>query len=229
MTDTNSNTSEDILRTSQTDQGEHLFFEKELKAALSLRETCVDDISAKKVHLGPKTKKHTLVLDIDNTLVIAKLVEKDYGTDGNVNRKQSLEIKLRPYVHHLLREMSKLYEIVLFTAGSEEYASQIRRSLDPNGKYIAAALGSSFCTITEEGYHIKDLRIFADRDIKNMVMVDDRITSFAYQINNGIPVVPFMGNDNDRELQLLINYLAELYSTDDIPAFNQRRLNIVNC
>lgn len=42
------------------------------------------------------------------------------------------------------------------------------------------------------GVYVKDLRIIRDRDIKNIIIVDNSIISFAYQMDNGIPIKAYM-------------------------------------
>ena len=43
-----------------------------------------------------------------------------------------------------------------------------------------------------------------------MVIVDNATYSFAFHLGNGIPVIPFYENKNDRELYFLTKYLLEL-------------------
>ena len=38
---------------------------------------------------------------------------------------------------------------------------------------------------------MKDLQIIANRSLKDMVIVDNAVYSFAFQLDNGIPIVPF--------------------------------------
>jgi TFIIF-interacting CTD phosphatase-like protein len=43
-------------------------------------------------------------------------------------------------------------------------------------------------------YYIKDLRLLLKgRDLKNMVLIDDKIVSYAGQLENGIPVPKYVG------------------------------------
>ena len=60
--------------------------------------------------------------------------------------------------------------------------------------------------MTQEGYFIKDLRIL-QRDLKDIVIVDNLAYSFGYQINNGIPIISWYDNNSDKELISLSNYL----------------------
>ena len=54
--------------------------------------------------------------------------------------------------------------------------------------------------------YIKDLRIFSDRNISDIVLVDNASYSFGFQIDNGIPIVPFYNSKDDVELIILGNY-----------------------
>ena len=55
------------------------------------------------------------------------------------------------------------------------------------------------CVVSEDNIHIKDLRIF-DRDINNIILVDNAAYSFVHQLNNGIPIIPFYDNKSDNQL-----------------------------
>lgn len=74
---------------------------------------------------------------------------------------------------------------------------------------------------TEEGVHIKDLRILANRDLKDIVLVDNAAYSFGYQINNGIPIIPYYDNKADQELRFLTDYLKYLVNNNDVREYNK--------
>ena len=192
---------------------------RSLKFAASLTKPSAEEIKSKQIMLGPLSKKHTIVFDIDNTLLSANYVSSHKGT-----LVESIEITVRPYALQLLELMSCFYEIVLFTAGSESYAEKVKDCIDPDGKMIVKTLGSSSCILTEEGVYVKDLRIFADRNLKNIVIIDDKVTSFAFQLYNGIPVTPFSGEPGDDEFKFLITYLQELYEYEDLRHGNKKNI-----
>lgn len=58
-----------------------------------------------------KDQVYTLVLDLDETLV--------HFIDTGTNK----HLLVRPYVNSFLSEMSRIYELVIFTAGLENYAN----------------------------------------------------------------------------------------------------------
>ena len=48
------------------------------------------------------------------------------------------------------------------------------------------------------------------RELKDIVIVDNLVESFALQINNGIPILEFNGQEGDRELMNLVPFLKEI-------------------
>lgn len=73
--------------------------------------------------------------------------------------------------------------------------------------------------VPEPGVYVKDLAVIGDRDIKDMVIVDNSIISFAFNLNNGIPIKAFLGESNDDELLYMVTYLEEVYSKPKIQKF----------
>ena len=59
------------------------------------------------------------------------------------------------------------------------------------------------------------------RDLKDTVLVDNASYSFAYQINNGIPIIPFYDSKQDDQLVQLAEYLKELNKAPDVRIFNR--------
>jgi CTD small phosphatase-like protein 2 len=54
---------------------------------------------------------------------------------------------------------------------------------------------------------VKDLRVIRNRELKDVVLVDNSVYSFAYQIDNGIPIISYYDDPRDEELVHLIGYL----------------------
>jgi len=96
--------------------------------------------------------------------------------------------------------MSKHFEVVIFTASHGCYANVVLDYLDPNHEYIQHRLFRDNCIQTKEGIYIKDLRIFKGRNLKEIILVDNAAYSFGYQMENGVPIIPFYDNKADREL-----------------------------
>ena len=125
-------------------------------------------------------------------------------------------INIRPYIMECLEEANKNFQVIVFTASHQIYADAILDYIDPNHEYIEHRLYRQHCFLTEEGYYVKDLRIFGDRDLKDVVIVDNSVYSFAFQIDNGIPIIPFYNDKSDEEMLHLVYYLNCLAGVDDV-------------
>jgi TFIIF-interacting CTD phosphatase-like protein len=50
-----------------------------------------------------------------------------------------------------------------------------------------------------------------------MVIVDNSIVSFAFDLDNGVPINSYMGDEeNDRELLFLYSFLEEIATVPDV-------------
>jgi len=68
-----------------------------------------------------------------------------------------------------------------------------------------------------ESFFIKDLDIILDRDKEKMIIVDNSIVSFAFDLDNGVPINSYMGTeDDDRELLFLYSFLEEIATASDV-------------
>ncbi len=68
--------------------------------------------------------------------------------------------------------------------------------------------------------YIKDLRVFKGIDLSNMLIIDNFVYSFAFHLENGIPMVPFFGEKEDNEMVKLIKYIQGLSDKEDLRATN---------
>ena len=68
----------------------------------------------------------------------------------------------------------------MFTASHSCYASKVLDYLDPDNKLIAHRLFRDNCIMTTGGMYTKDLRIFADRSLDQLVLVDNAAYSYAW-------------------------------------------------
>lgn len=77
-----------------------------------------------------------------------------------------------------------------------------------------------------EFIYVKDLRIFKNVKIENMIIIDNSVLSFAFQLENGIPILPFYDNKDDIELKYLTNYLGNIYNVEDLRVENNRSIKM---
>ena len=77
--------------------------------------------------------------------------------------------------------MSKLFEIVAFSASDESYADVVLDEIDPGHDYIRHRLYRRNCIQIHDNIFAKDLRI-VNRDLSSMILVDNAPYSYIYQL-----------------------------------------------
>lgn len=176
-----------------------------------------DEFLHKKVYLPPKKNKKlkTLILDLDETLVhCTENLKKafDFKTPIRFTGGEIIDfgVSIRPNAVNFLKLLSKFFEIVIFTASHSCYANSILNILDPNHEYITFRLFRESCIEIEEGIFVKDLRIFGNRNLDEVMIVDNACYSYAFQIHNGIPIVPYFYGREDTQLLELAGFLITL-------------------
>jgi len=134
-------------------------------------------------------------------------------------------INFRPGLVQFLEKASKIFEIIIFTASQKSYADVILNHIEKGNKYFHHRLYRQNCIFHEDRVYIKDLRILG-RDLKNVIIVDNAPYSFASQIDNGYPIIPFYDNKSDNELQSLMNYLITIEKSKDIREDNRLKFKL---
>jgi len=122
--------------------------------------------------------------------------------------------------------MSQHYTIYVFTAGTQDYAEPIVSYLNQKRKTIHGLLHRKNCMETQNGFFIKDLRIISNRELKDIVMVDNLVHSFGLQITNGVPILEFLDNSQDTEFQGIQKLLVEASTKDDVREYLDEKLRL---
>jgi len=149
------------------------------------------------VKTKPK-KPYTLVLDLDETLIHLKINKDGKGV-----------ITFRPGLFDFLEEMSKLYELVLFTCGTQQYAEPIIAAIEKKRTFFDYKLYRDHTSFLN-GDYVKDLSMIG-RDMSRMLIVDNIPQNFRLQKDNGIFIKSFYSdNTSDTSLNELTNILKRL-------------------
>lgn len=98
--------------------------------------------------------------------------------------------------------------------------------LDPNANIFKGIFSREHCYITKRGYYIKDISIFKEMNLKDLVLVDDSVYSFAFQINNGVPIQRWKNKSNDQELKFLLPFLIKLSFEWDVREALKKYFNL---
>lgn len=136
-------------------------------------------------------KSHTLVLDLDETLV----------------HNKNNEFLIRPGASDFLSELSLHYEIVLFTAASPMHADLAMRIIDPQGKVKLRLYKNHIRELN--GKIQKNLDLLG-RDLSNVIIVDNIGKNFEMHQENGICIETWIGDMNDNKLGILGEALKKI-------------------
>jgi len=177
------------------------------------------NIQIKKRVMPPRHLKKqniTLVLDLDETLVHCSVTPFDtYSEKFDLNFGgdfYEVYVKRRPHVMEFLHRVSKIFEVVVFTASHEAYAETLLGRMDPGRKLVPHRLFRDSC-IEVDGNYVKDLTV-VDRDLSKTIIIDNSIQAFGFQLDNGIPVTSWFGDEEDTELLQLATFLEDIARTD---------------
>jgi Dullard-like phosphatase family protein len=181
-----------------------------------------------------KNKKIAL-FDLDETLVHCTKDKKGINGDTvNVklptNKIVTVGLNIRSNWKEALDLIKDHYYIVVYTASHQSYADAVLNYLDKENKYFQYRLYRNHCVqCNVEGikFYVKDLDTLNEYyNLKDVVLIDNSVLSFAYHLNNGIPIVPFIEQQNDTQLLMLAYYLVSIANFDDLTQENKKHINI---
>jgi len=179
-----------------------------------------------------KTKKIAL-FDLDETIVHC-IGEINMNNVENFTRQCDAKLKvqlpggkevtiginIRPNWEKALDIIKDKYHIIAYTASHESYADSVLNFLDPQQKYFEYRLYRNHCVlcfVDEMKFYVKDLGIFDEFcDLKDVVLIDNSVLSFAYHLDNGIPISPFYDSKDDCELLDISNFLLKYADEYDL-------------
>ena len=177
-------------------------------------------LNSQKLLLPPKphnSTKKTLILDLDETLVHSSftpfekndiVLEVDF--EGIM---YNIYVLVRPSTREFIINLSKHFELVIFTASIPKYASPLLDILDKE-KNIKHRLYREQCTFIN-GLYIKDLKRL-NRPLKDLIIVDNSPLAFAFNEENGLPIKTWYDDYTDDELNKILPLLLFLSKVDDV-------------
>ena len=178
--------------------------------------------------------KKTLILDLDETLIHSDLdlIYKDHETtlyfdsedDEILGKNVPIPLILRPNLFEFLNYVYDKFELIIFTASHKNYADKIIDYIEKDKRYFSLRLYRQHCIFIKPGIYIKDLRIFKNRDLKNIILIDNSIFSYSNQLSNGILITSFYNDKEDDFLLSLKDYLEYLIEDcDDVRTINKEQ------
>ncbi|KAH0575690.1 Nuclear LIM interactor-interacting factor [Spironucleus salmonicida] len=184
-------------------------------------------IKIKQIHritplLSPQLMKHpTIVLDLDKTILYSTSLPQNTSCI-NIQYSDGLYTSYRNFLPEFLIFLDKYFEIIIWSAGENQYVRNRVTYIQQFIKQPLQALSRAACTHLK-GAYIKDLRVLG-RDLKNTILIDDNYISCAFQYDNCLPVNEFEGQ-SDNELIDLEVFLKKLLSYSCLVYGLERQLN----
>lgn len=158
-------------------------------------------------HVGRKC----LVLDLDETLVHSSfkpIPNPDFIVPVEIEYHwHHFHVLKRPGVDLFLKEMGRIYEVVVFTASLSKYADPVLDQLDTS-KVVAHRLFRESC-YSHKGNYVKDLSQLG-RPLSSTIILDNSPASYIFHQNNAVPVSSWFNDPHDAELPDLIPFLVDL-------------------
>lgn len=167
-----------------------------------------------------RTKPYMLVLDLDETLVHAEQVVANSKPTANSNKNfeksflfsnadgshDVIGITFRPHLKEFLARASALFDLVVFTASLKDYADAVLDHLDPQGQLFSGRLYREHCILIGDK-KVKNMGMFSSPET---IIVDNLLYSFAFNIDQGLPIISFIDDTSDVELLDLAAVLEHL-------------------
>lgn len=129
------------------------------------------------------------------------------------NKFSKIYVLTRPYVYKFLKEVQKLYEIIIFTASVSTYAIPLINKLDVDN-YQFQMLFRQHWDI-KSGTFVKDLSKLG-RDLKDVIILDNTPNCYRLQKSNALPIISWFDDPQDQELKKLIPLLDKLSKVQDV-------------
>lgn len=174
-----------------------------------------------RIDIGPNvSNKKTLVLDLDETLIFSTFFEysepkHDFEICLEVGGKICKNfVQKRPFLDEFMNSISEMYDVVIFTASTRNYCKAITDIIAPNIP-DQKILSREHCTIYN-GLYVKKISNI-NRDIKDIVIIDNNYLSFILDPENGYECPSYNGQKNDRFLiDTLLPMLIKINNYDDV-------------
>ena len=136
------------------------------------------------------SKKYTLVLDLNNTLIN---YEKNKLNNNNI-------FNLRPGLISFLNTLKPIYELISFTNESKEISDKYLNEIECNKKYFDFNLYKEHNILIGRNL-VKDISKIG-RDMKRIIIVDKLYENIKATPHNGILIKPYFGEKDKSDTVL---------------------------
>ncbi|WP_425400789.1 NIF family HAD-type phosphatase [Aeoliella sp.] len=167
-----------------------------------------------------------LILDLDECLI--------HGSETVLHRKPDFQVGpyhvyQRPGLAEFLAGVADSFELAVWSSASSGYVERIAAEIRPVGIDWNFVWSCRRCTPrmdheTMETVFIKDLKKVKRLgfSLDRVLFVDDTPAKLARNYGNAVYIQPFEGNDQDKELSILLKYLRSLADKTDFRKLEKR-------
>lgn len=167
-----------------------------------------------------------LILDLDETLIFA--------TESRLAHPPAFTfdeyyVYVRPFVREFIEFCRANFQIAVWTSASEDYANLVVKELFGADPGLAFFWSRERCTWTfdpetmshEWAKNLSKVKRLG-YSLEHVIMIDDTAAKLTRNYGNLVQIKMFEGDMQDRELTLLMAYLADLKSRDNIRTIEKR-------
>jgi carboxy-terminal domain RNA polymerase II polypeptide A small phosphatase len=167
-----------------------------------------------------------LILDLDETLIHSSEHELERAADFRVGSYFTYK---RPHLESFLEVCFQHFEVAVWTASTEDYASEIVAEIFGT-RALKFFWSRERCTLRYfedigERMYTKPLAKVRKLgfDLTRVIAVDDKAENFYDAYGNLVQVRSFLSDSSDTELQKLAQYLPRLARETNIRKLEKRR------
>jgi RNA polymerase II subunit A small phosphatase-like protein len=171
-------------------------------------------------------KNKLLILDLDETLIFSSLEKLSSKEDFSVG---NYFVYKRPNLDTFLKFIQNNFQLAVWTSSTSDYAGGIVKQLFPDKSILKFVWARERCVSkidieSREQYWIKDLKKVKKLgfNLEKVLVIDDSPEKLERNYGNHIPVIPFLGDPKDDELQRLMNFLEKIKNLDSVRSIEKR-------
>jgi RNA polymerase II subunit A small phosphatase-like protein len=155
-----------------------------------------------------------LILDLDETLISSTESKPAAGHDF---RMFHYFVRKRPNCDAFIQNVSKWFDLAVWSASSDDYATQIAEMLFKDHAKLEFVWGRTRCTPRfspemNRYYHLKNLRKVKKRgfDLNRVLIIDDSAETAQHNFGNHLKLNEYNGEVDDSELSDVLPFLKWL-------------------
>lgn len=180
-----------------------------------------------------------IILDLDETLIHARTQPLDYPADFIFG---DYHIYLRPHFHRFIKFLNTHFEFAIWSSASDTYVEAITKLIGLEGlaQFIWARSRTTLRRNTHSNrmeqsliahkdfYYVKRLKKVKKlgHSLEKILMIDDSPHKVLDNYGNALIIKEYLGDQKDREILLLMNYLQKIKAVENLRLVNKRNWQI---